>query len=347
MSTQTSSKRIEYIDALRGFTMILVVFSHISQPDISPLNKLFITFRMPLFFFVSGYITYKANEMWNLTNVASKIIKKVKIQLIPTIIFGVIYTYAAQNSDLTSFIQHPYKFGYWFTLVLLEIFIIYYLFYLIFNKLHPNIRGGAFYIFSFLLMAINAIDDIRQEKIFDIFCLSHLFAYIQFFALGTLARQHQAQTDKLINNKYIIFTVYILFIATYIIIHTAIPTNAMFDKGLDILKVGVRYLGLIIVYAFFRKYQSSFSKNTIVGNSLQYIGKHTLDIYLLHYFFIPNLSPFRNYIFSSPNIVFELFFGVGVALMVIAVCLLVSKVLRTSDLLAHYLFGAKIKKEAN
>lgn len=117
------------------------------------------------------------------------------------------------------------------------------------------------------------------------------------------------------------------------------------DKVLEILKVGVRYLGLIIVYATFKKYQYSFSKKTLVGNSLQYIGKHTLDIYLLHYFFIPDLSPFRDYIFSSSNIVFELFFGVGVALMVIAVCLVVSKVIRTSDLLGHYLFGAKIKKE--
>lgn len=31
--------------------------------------------------------------------------------------------------------------------------------------------------------------------------------------------------------------------------------------------------------------------------------------------------------------------------MVIAICLVVSKILRTSDLLAHYLFGANIQKD--
>lgn len=142
MSTTITNKRIEYIDALRGFTMILVVLHHITQPSQSFINDLFITFRMPLFFFVSGYITFKANETWNLTNVINKAIKKIKIQLIPTIIFGLIFTYTIQNCNLTSFILHPYKFGYWFTLVLLEIFIIYYSINLILNKLQINKGGG-------------------------------------------------------------------------------------------------------------------------------------------------------------------------------------------------------------
>lgn len=59
------SQRIGYIDAIRGFTMLLVVFSHIEtfcyhiSFDQSILSSLFITFRMPMFFFISGYIAYK------------------------------------------------------------------------------------------------------------------------------------------------------------------------------------------------------------------------------------------------------------------------------------------------
>lgn len=65
------AQRIGYIDALRGFTMLLVVFSHIETfcyniPfNESILSSLFITFRMPMFFFISGYIAYK-KEWWNL-----------------------------------------------------------------------------------------------------------------------------------------------------------------------------------------------------------------------------------------------------------------------------------------
>ena len=57
-----ATKRLEYIDALRGFTMILVVFAHIinygyhitdaKAETMDTFNNLFIRFRMPLFFFI-------------------------------------------------------------------------------------------------------------------------------------------------------------------------------------------------------------------------------------------------------------------------------------------------------
>lgn len=75
------AQRIGYIDALRGFTMLLVVFSHIETfcYDIpfneSILSSLFITFRMPMFFFISGYIAYK-KELWNLNIYKKKTYKE-------------------------------------------------------------------------------------------------------------------------------------------------------------------------------------------------------------------------------------------------------------------------------
>lgn len=55
---------IEYIDSLRGLTIILVVFSHVSLFLLGsncPSNDVFLLFRMPLFFFISGYMAYSAN----------------------------------------------------------------------------------------------------------------------------------------------------------------------------------------------------------------------------------------------------------------------------------------------
>ena len=61
-------KRIEYIDAMRGFTMVLVVLTHVSSfglgmygSDTFSYSKIFAEFRMPLFFFVSGFVLYKSN----------------------------------------------------------------------------------------------------------------------------------------------------------------------------------------------------------------------------------------------------------------------------------------------
>ena len=130
ITTQTPKKRIEYIDALRGFTMILVVFSHVLlfSLDIksSFINEVFISFRMPLFFFISGFIGYKGNVVWNKQTwwVMSK--KKILIQLLPTLVFGLIYTYAYCNLDLNAFAADNMKLGYWFTIVLLEMFLLMY-----------------------------------------------------------------------------------------------------------------------------------------------------------------------------------------------------------------------------
>lgn len=58
-------ERIRYIDALRGFTMLLVVFGHVMMFTFgiggynSVIGSFFLTFRMPMFFFISGYIAYK------------------------------------------------------------------------------------------------------------------------------------------------------------------------------------------------------------------------------------------------------------------------------------------------
>lgn len=61
---KNQQKRIEYIDAMRGFTIILVVLHHLSFFSNSFVDSIFISFRMPLFFFISGFIGFKVNMEW-------------------------------------------------------------------------------------------------------------------------------------------------------------------------------------------------------------------------------------------------------------------------------------------
>ena len=58
----TPSQRLLYIDALKGFTILLVVLGHVLQVryDIDNLLYRYIhSFHMPLFMFLSGYVSYK------------------------------------------------------------------------------------------------------------------------------------------------------------------------------------------------------------------------------------------------------------------------------------------------
>lgn len=72
--TKENCKRIDYLDALRGFTMILVVLNHVAAEyfgvayNPSNIHYYIAQFRMPLFFFVSGFVLYKKDFVWNITN---------------------------------------------------------------------------------------------------------------------------------------------------------------------------------------------------------------------------------------------------------------------------------------
>lgn len=98
-----ATKRLEYIDALRGFTMILVVFAHIinygyhitdaKAETMDTFNNLFIRFRMPLFFFISGFVLYKQERIWDKPFIKDFIKKKFFVQIVPTFIFLFLFAY--------------------------------------------------------------------------------------------------------------------------------------------------------------------------------------------------------------------------------------------------------------
>ena len=84
-------QRLEWLDAMRGFTMILVVAYHVAQSGFMESEKIsaslpfLVLFRMPLFFFVSGFLAYKEKWLWTPQNFASLTWKKIKPNLIKRI----------------------------------------------------------------------------------------------------------------------------------------------------------------------------------------------------------------------------------------------------------------------
>ena len=71
-----TKQRLEWLDALRGFTMFMVVTNHIygfgfdTNTKYSMFMSVCLLFRMPLFFFISGFLAYKASFSWNMLGLA-------------------------------------------------------------------------------------------------------------------------------------------------------------------------------------------------------------------------------------------------------------------------------------
>lgn len=354
---QAPTKRIEYIDALRGFTMILVVLLHIEMYSFELgesfiMYNLFSVFRMPLFFFVSGFIAYKANMVWDKQAWWKMSKKKLMIQLLPTLFFGLIYAYTHYHVGFTTFIVHLWKYGYWFTIVLFEMFIILYTMnLLIYNsnsKTFQKRQIVSLILLSIIFFGVALIFGKFPNKFGDIFILVYVCRFFPYFAFGVICSMNKELFHKVLQNKWFYIAIIILFCIGFCLCRYILPKlgdNAILTLSSSIIDKLVSFMGLLIVYNCFRVYQNSFVSTKKVGKALQYIGKRTLDIYLIHWFLLPYLPQIGELLSASNkiynNVVLEFVIGGGLSLIVVGFCLLISNILRTSPILAKYLFGAK------
>ncbi len=116
------TKRLQWLDAMRGFTMILVVAYHVAQFGFGENEKLsaslpfLLLFLMPLFFFVSGFLAYKAEFQWTIPNALRLTWKKIKVQVIPALVFLCIFIVLRRNHFGETFelcMKSPTKRRYW------------------------------------------------------------------------------------------------------------------------------------------------------------------------------------------------------------------------------------------
>lgn len=357
---QNKKERIQYIDALRGFTMILVVFAHVEAFGFfnfgyeSFIGKLFQSFRMPLFFFISGFIAYKADRIWDGSTCWKLTKKKMLVQIIPALFFGLIYVYLYLHQNFSTFIADPSKSGYWFTFVLLEMFLVYYFVSGLSHSLSKNHKISEPFVTTFALVLIALALYLLKlplkiypllDTIGNYSSLHYTFNYFMYFVFGVLARQYFDVFARFLDNKYFTAIVVLLF-ACIFYVYSVILSDP--DDGGIVLKIVstaiesvTGFLGIIIVYSFFRKHETLFDSTSKIGRSFQYIGRRTLDIYLLHYFFLPHLPKVGEFLISSNNVVMELLLGFGLSILIVGLCLCVSNVIRISPFLGKYLLGAR------
>lgn len=339
-------ERIQYIDALRGFTMILVVFYHVSQfcwhvcgKGIS-IQDFLVQVRMPMFFFISGFVLYKESVVWNGKQIIKFFRKKIPVQLISPFVFFLAYIYVCNRPFLYN-VMAPAKAGYWFTFVLLE----YYVFY---AAVRFFIRGKWGHWVLLILGALMYY--IWQSPFHEVIPISRsvqnawsmlLWKYFIFFVMGTLVKQHFPLVEKSLNQSWLL-TCCILF---YFLVNVF---RKYFTVGITVTEFMLTFTGMVILFSFFRNNQAAFSKERPVGRALQYIGRRTLDVYLIHYFLLPRqLGKVTTVFTDHPMPIIEAAVSLLIALIIVAASLLISNIIRLSPFLAHWLFGAKYPTTKN
>ena len=341
ISSTIKKPRIQYIDALRGFTMLLVVFAHIETFSFESggmttfLGRTFQLFRMPLFFFISGFIAYKLDGDWSLSQCWNLVKKKLRVQLISTLIIGTLFVYVCTDGTFLDFLCSSSKYGYWFTIVLLEMFLIYYLVRVlcIRNKILNNYHLVILLLLSILLLLLYRILPL-DSTVANIFSTNAIFKYFHYFVIGMFASRYVGKFfDILDNGVWMASVLSVFIICLYVINYFNFP-------GQFIVICGAGYCGLVIVFAFFRRYQVIFDSEKHIGRVFQFIGKRTLDIYLLHYFLIPKgLKSLDGLLVEISNPLLEFTIVILLSILVVVGCLLISSVIRISSVASRYLLG--------
>ena len=81
-------KRLQYIDMVKGFSILLVVLGHILPSD-SILMIWIYSFHVPIFFILVGWLSYK--KKYKSIEMKQKINKEVKSLLYPYATFSIIF----------------------------------------------------------------------------------------------------------------------------------------------------------------------------------------------------------------------------------------------------------------
>lgn len=325
-------KRIAYLDAIKCLAILMVIDNHIRAtngfgPYESLSAQMIYAPQLPLFFFVSGFLAYK--QSMSTKDVWDNIRKKFLFLVIPALVFRVGMDLMNQKS-LIDFVTGGWH-GYWFTIVLFECFLVYYLITLVIKN--EKWRIGVLLAFSLAGIGMLAVNKDFGPAIFD---LRRVTKFSQFFVLGTLAMKFRSKYESLMHNEpfkatFLLFSFIVLFTLNY-------DMPSVFHHFLR--DVALRYLTTFAIVSFFVCHENSFQLQTRVNSLINLIGQNSLAIYLIHYFFLPHFRPQPEW-FDGLNMVTVHLVSMLYTVLITVLCLIFIKFLSYSKYIRKFVLGKK------
>lgn len=263
-----NTKRIDYLDYIKGFGILLVILGHIYDVS-NPIKIWLYSFHIPLFFIISGALIKYTNI--NGRNMKNIIISKFKSLIIPYICFELLaifvwmiqneLTFSAFKWNITDSIFMYCKAGttwFLFALFVSEILFISILKYLKSNKLITLITG--------ILFIISLTIHTENHNILVLFrCfIANGFLYVGYYGYNLI-----------INKNLSILFIIALCVANIILSHF----NGLVDLwslqfGNIFLYTICSILGSVSIIYLFKKIKQSFI--------LKYLGENSLIIMATH-----------------------------------------------------------------
>lgn len=325
------------MDMMKGIAMLLMVMGHVipwtlGEPTFlhrsicavtqneawnSILYKLIYSFHMPLLFFVSGFLFYKAFD--NSKEYMKRLVgKRTARLLVPYITTGTLL-YLARG-----------HWGYWFLQDLFVLNILVGMLLVITRRLNAISELAIYVVVYGLLIAFYRLTPSLTKDTYGIVVFSNLYFYFPAFMLGLLSKKY-SHVYEFIQKGYILLFSFIGYILLFVFKEVDVPYIGFFAS---------LFMPLAMII-FINSFCIQFPKKHSGGVML--IGRYSLEIYILHVFFVMVFPAVGQYMLSIDNwmsvFTFQLLYSFCLSLIAIVCSMLAAKFVKTSTLLKRLLFG--------
>ncbi len=285
-----------YMDMLKGAAIYMVVMGHVLTLCIGEINDTLLfriigEIHMPLFFFISGWFTFKRHsdgtpfrtpDLWQRT-----------LQLlVPMVIVSSIWIFVFRHSGLQCQFDSTwrglwtatYKNGYWFPLCLFELMLIYAATSYLFRRIPAMTSIGLVFTVWALLMTVS--QKLAGTTICNAAELELVTRFYPVFMAGAIARMYEKRFLAYVHRPRVYTAAlaasgFLLYMICYF------RKFGISDEWLDIVRI-IFHITLATAAIPIACGQTS---RTDAGLSRTvrfwtYLGRESLAIYLLHYLFL-------------------------------------------------------------
>lgn len=274
-------ERLLYIDVLRGIAILIVIYSHIllfcvGYSETSALTNFLRLYFLNGFFFISGFMAYKTFTP-NLLEMLKNLWKKIATLLIPTLITGGLYS-AYVHENPFYFLADSAKCGYWFTIALCIMMSIYTIEDFLLKKIKNRYLQSAIIFFVTGLIYSCHKTGMVSTAWADYLLLGGTSYYFPMFTIGVLCKKHIELFHKYLDIP---------------LVKTSIFLIAMFGALIGHIPLLITSITVVIsTYFIIKDILNNYPEinefqhlpppkkiKLIAFNSLQLIGKNTIEIY--------------------------------------------------------------------
>ncbi len=341
---------------LKGLAIFMVVMGHvitfcIRDIDRSLVFKLIQEIHMPLFFFISGWFTYKATPDGSLRR--PDMARRAVQLLIPMVVVSSLwiwyFPHSGLQSPLTSTFEglwsSPWKNGYWFTLVLFEILALY-------CAVTPLLKGGIgrwltiiLASWALLLTAVALLPAVWT----DYASLGLAASFWPVFMFGAAAAKYRDRFATIVAGGSTVTVCLLLGACLAYFICWPWEFPALTDSNGIALSIArtlfhacLAVVAIAVVKPWSERVYSPAASGAArrIADTWQLLGRKSLAIYLLHYFFLfPMWTCRQTLVDLSLGFVPTFFLAAFVAAGIIALALGAAALIAPSPLLSLLLTG--------